>query len=87
MNAVDEGGVPHPMIVSESGRATVADHAVLVFNILHATRFDPPSLPDQLPEDASETLLNLKEVKDALTLRNFQEAYHDALGISKHTAL
>ena len=30
----DEAGVPHPTIVSESGRAVVAYHSVLVFNVL-----------------------------------------------------
>ena len=30
----DDAGVPHPTIVSESGRAVVAYHSVLVFNVL-----------------------------------------------------
>src|SRR5688500_3661980 len=30
----DEAGVPHPTIISESGRAVVAYHSVLVFNVL-----------------------------------------------------
>ena len=33
-NVCDEAGVPHPTIVSESGRAIVAYHSVLVFNVL-----------------------------------------------------
>ena len=30
----DEAGVPHPTIISESGRAVVAYHSLLVFNVL-----------------------------------------------------
>ena len=35
----DEAEVPHPVIVSESGRAIVAYHSVLVFNVLGVTGF------------------------------------------------
>jgi arginine decarboxylase len=35
----DETGVPHPTIVSESGRAVVAYHSVLVFNVLGVSGF------------------------------------------------
>ena len=33
-NVCDESGVPHPTIVTESGRAIAAYHSVLVFNVL-----------------------------------------------------
>ncbi len=35
----DEAKVPHPTIISESGRAVVAYHSVLVFNVLGVTGF------------------------------------------------
>ena len=35
----DDAGVPHPTIVSESGRAVVAYHSVLVFNVLGVSGF------------------------------------------------
>ena len=37
----DDAGVPHPTIVSESGRAVVAYHSVLVFNVLGVSGFGP----------------------------------------------
>lgn len=79
MNAANEAGIQHPMIVTESGRATVAHHSILVFNILHARRFEPHCLPEKLPDDANEMLQNLMEVRNTLTPRNAQEAYHDAV--------
>ncbi len=33
-SALDEAGVPHPMIISESGRALVAYHSALIFNVV-----------------------------------------------------
>ena len=33
-NVCDDAGVPHPTIISESGRAIVAYHSVLVFSVL-----------------------------------------------------
>src|SRR5207302_256507 len=39
MELCDAEEVPHPVIVSESGRAVVAHHAVLVLNILGASEF------------------------------------------------
>ena len=46
----DEAKVPHPTIVSESGRAIVAHHSVLVFNVLGVSGFgdevDVPNAAD-----------------------------------------
>src|SRR5687768_2546696 len=41
----DEAGVPHPTIVSESGRAVVAYHSVLVFNVLGVSGFRDDKVP------------------------------------------
>ena len=44
----DEAGVPHPTIISESGRAVVAYHSVLVFNVLGVVRTSATSgRPDE----------------------------------------
>ncbi|MBI2437869.1 MAG: biosynthetic arginine decarboxylase [Lentisphaerae bacterium] len=81
LGAVKEAGIPHPTIISESGRATVAHHSVLVFNVLDAREFEPPAAaaPDDVPEQSHEMLNNLKEVRQALSTKNLQECYHDAV--------
>jgi arginine decarboxylase len=79
MNTLNEAGVPHPTIVSESGRATVAHHSVLIFNVLHVRRFEPLTVPTQVSVNSSEMLENLMEVGNSLSARNVQEAYHDAV--------
>ena len=81
MSAVKEAGLPHPVIVSESGRATVAYHSVLVFNVLDVSRFEPPitAADEKLPAHYHEMLNNLKDVRQALSTKNLQECYHDAV--------
>src|SRR5438477_693997 len=74
----DEAEVPHPIIVSESGRAVVAYHSVLVFNVLGVTGFsDSDNLPE-IPEDVEQPLIDLKETLRGLSNKNMLESFHDA---------
>ena len=79
MGTLDEVGVPHPHIVTESGRATVAYYSLLLFNILDASVVEPMQLPEDLPEDSPEPVKNLREVLVNITPRNLQECYNDAI--------
>ena len=85
MTTLDESGVSHPTIITESGRATVAYYSMLLFNILDASHIEhqgaPPQEADQLslPEDAHEATRNLQQVLNGLALRNLQECYNDAM--------
>ena len=78
MSALDPQGIPHPVIVTESGRATVAYSSVLLFNILDVTRFEPGALP---PPGAAEHELigNLRESLKSINPKNLQECYNDAV--------
>lgn len=79
MTILDEKDVPHPHIITESGRATVAYYSVLLFNILDFSVVEIGQLPDELPEGTPETLRNLKECYNSITLRSLQECYNDAI--------
>ena len=79
MSILDQAGIAHPTIVTESGRATVAYYSVLLFNILDVSRFRNGSIPRDLPPGAHAQLRNIHEVARALTGKNLQECYHDAL--------
>ena len=79
MAATDKAGVPHPTIISESGRATVTYYSVLLFNVLDVSRLESHGLPEKLPENAQELLVNLFEINATLTTKNLQECYHDAV--------
>jgi arginine decarboxylase len=75
----DDAGVPHPIIVSESGRAVVAYHSVLIFNVLGVSGFGSnggPKLPN--PDEVEQPLVDLSDTFNNLTTRNALEGYHDA---------
>jgi arginine decarboxylase len=74
----DEAGVPHPTIVSESGRAVVAYHSVLVFNVLGVSGFGEEKVPATANQEWEQPLLDLIETYNNVTARNALEAFHDA---------
>jgi arginine decarboxylase len=74
----DDAEVPHPTILSESGRAIVAYHSVLVFNVLGVSTRAGVRVPDQMDEDFEQPLHTLFETCRDLTVRNILESYHDA---------
>ncbi|NNJ70869.1 MAG: biosynthetic arginine decarboxylase [Kiritimatiellales bacterium] len=78
VSTLDEAKVPHPNIITESGRATVAYYSVLLFNILDQSRFEIHELPKTLDDNAHELLQNLLDVVNVLEAKNAQECYHDA---------
>jgi arginine decarboxylase len=78
-----QGKVPHPNIVSESGRALVAHHSVLVFNTLGiASTFSRPCNPHEvLSRTKQSTVQNLSQLLIDLTAKNCQETLHDAVAL------
>jgi arginine decarboxylase len=76
---LDPLDIPHPVIVSESGRATVAYSSMLLFNVLDVRDHRPVSLPEVLPEDAHPLLDSLWHVNHVVDADNYQECYNDAL--------
>jgi len=78
MSALDEAGIDHPIIVSESGRALTAYHSVLLTNVLGVTAV-ADSLIELDPASASCTQLReIEEIHRGVCRENFQETYHDA---------
>jgi arginine decarboxylase len=78
MSILDENEIPHPTLISESGRAVVAHHSVLVFNVLDASRFASGPRPELKPDEHHEMLYTLADVHDELNSKNVQEFFHDA---------
>lgn len=79
MGSMDDKKIPHPNLITESGRATVAYYSILLFNVLEVSKFETPTLPESLPKDSHEMLRNMMEVYNAITVKNIQECYNDAL--------
>ena len=55
----EEFNLPHPMIISESGRAITAHHAVLISNVIGMESQLPTSLPEEPDADAPLVLRNM----------------------------
>jgi arginine decarboxylase len=74
----DDAGVAHPTIVSESGRAVVAYHSALVFNVLGVSGLGEWEVPNELPGDVEQPINDLVSTYQNVTPRNLLESYHDA---------
>jgi arginine decarboxylase len=74
----DEADVPHPTIISESGRAVVAYHSVLVFNVLGVSGFRDEAIPTAARPEWEQPLRDLVDTYNTVTARNALEAFHDA---------
>jgi arginine decarboxylase len=81
--ACNTRGVPHPDIVTESGRALVAHHSVLVFNVLATNEILVGQIPDSVAKDEHPLIRQLWETYDSVSRKTFQEAYHDALQVKE----
>jgi len=85
-NVLNERKIPHPEIISESGRAMAAHHSVLVFNVLGASvldqfKVDPISSTEDLPQpvrDLYDAYINVSE-------RRLVECWNDALQAREQT--
>jgi arginine decarboxylase len=81
--ACNAKGVPHPDIITESGRALVAHHSVLVFNVLGTNEILLGQVPEELARDEHPVIHQLYETYLGVSRKNFQEVYHDALQIKE----
>jgi arginine decarboxylase len=76
----DDEAVPHPNLVTESGRVMTAYHSVLILSI----RDEIETFADDQPlvtvdEDDPQAITELKEMFDGINAKNYREFYHDAL--------
>jgi arginine decarboxylase len=75
----DEEKVPHPTLVTESGRAVTAYHSVLIANVLDvADRIDQGRRVKVSANDPP-VIQELAGVLATVNAKNLRESYHDAL--------
>ena len=70
--------VPHPDIISESGRAIVAHHSVLIVEVFGAIEKIRPGVAFTYGENEHALVKELLDIKKNLTRLNKLEAFHDA---------
>lgn len=75
----DQKNLPHPNIVTESGRSLVAHHSVLIFNVLGVNELtDEKHLFTPVAADHA-IIKDLHDIYTKLNKDNVQECYHDVL--------
>ncbi len=72
-----EAGIRAPDIVTESGRAMVAHHSVLIFDVIGVNRDPAPSPAEQCEESDHAVLHGLSETLETIAPENLSESYHD----------
>jgi arginine decarboxylase len=75
----DEEGLPHPNIISESGRALVAHHSVLIVDVLGVTRRTKESPPTEPDAESPAQLRQLWETLIEFDSISPREALHDVI--------
>jgi arginine decarboxylase len=71
-------GVPHPNIVSESGRAIVAHHSVLIVEVFGNIEKSPAGIQFEYGENEIPIVRELLDMRKNLAKLNKLEAFHDA---------
>lgn len=76
-DAADKNGLPHPNIITESGRSLSAHHTVLITEVLETTHL--PEMPEEwvVGENDHPLVKDLYEIWDNLTQRSALESWHD----------
>jgi arginine decarboxylase len=76
----EDENVPHPTIIQESGRFLSAYHAILVANVLDEIETVVEDItPIEINEDDPQVVIELGDLRETITIKNYREYYHDAL--------
>jgi arginine decarboxylase len=76
----EDENVPHPTIIQESGRFLSAYHAILVTNVLDEIETVVEDItPIEIIEDDPQVVIELGDLRETITIKNYREYYHDAL--------
>ncbi len=81
----DDEKVPHPIIVSESGRAIVAHHSVLLVEAFGSIEKERETAVVEPKESDPRLVTEILELKRALTRQNHMETLHDAQEVKEKT--
>jgi arginine decarboxylase len=78
VDAADKNNIPHPNIITESGRSLTAHHSVLIFEVLETTTL-PCWEEDEVPCETDHELVHeLYQIWDTINQPRMIEDWHDA---------
>lgn len=85
VDAADRNGLPHPNIITESGRSLTAHHSVLVIDVLETAAVPQMSEEFEPDENSHQLVKDLYEIWDNLNPRTMLEDWHDAQQIREES--
>ncbi|MCB0352309.1 MAG: biosynthetic arginine decarboxylase [Bdellovibrionales bacterium] len=81
----DEANIPEPEILSESGRATVAHHSVLVTEVTDVAQGNPGLELEGVPDGDLPKVKELWNIYHDLSVKNLAESFHDAMALREES--
>lgn len=78
VDASDKNGIPHPNIITESGRSLTAHHSVLVFEVLEHASLPVWDDDEEVTPEDHELLHDLYESWNNVNATSMLETWHDA---------
>jgi arginine decarboxylase len=78
-SACDDKGIAHPDIITEAGRALVAHHSVLVFDVVGSHEIHTTQLDSTSEKEEHETIVEMRQILAKLSARNLNESIQDML--------
>lgn len=77
--------VPHPNIVSESGRAITAHHSCVVTNVFGSMEIGSDDFNTDKVINENILVTNIRELSQELTEKNYQDVYNDATKLKEES--
>lgn len=85
VDAANKNNIPHPNIITESGRSLTAHHSILVFEVLETATLPEWDENEEINGDAHELVKELYDIWDNLSQTRMLEAWHDAQQIREES--
>lgn len=79
----DLNDIPHPNIVSESGRAITAHHSCVVAKVIGEIKPNSTEFDTSVEDDEHILITNMRDITQELTSDNYQEMYNDLVSIKE----
>ena len=78
VDAADKNNLPHPNVITESGRSLTAHHSVLIFEVLETTSLPSWDEEEEITDADHELVRELYTLWDTLNQPRMLETWHDA---------
>ena len=77
--------IPHPNIVSESGRAITAHHSCVIAKVIGEIKPNSTKFDTSIEQDEQILISNLRDITQELNCENYQEMYNDLGSVKAQT--